>query len=145
MLFVVALIISSCKQQQQSASSYLENARADEEPGVPYVNLTSTENYYGTYEGLVPAATGPGLRIIITLYEGDTYRMVTDYIDIPNSESVTVGSYTLEDNIISIHEKDNVNYYFKIGYNQLLMLSQQKKKIKGNFEGFYVLKRVHGR
>ena len=137
-LFVLLTVMIGCKKKTETVP--VDNVIKP----VTAAELRDTANFYGSYEGVIPAASGPGIKIILTLNSDSTYKMTTDYIDAREAKYTKIGKYEINNNIITIEGEEGANYYFKIKNNGLMVLNSQKEEISGPLEEVYTLKRVHG-
>ncbi len=93
----------------------------------------------GTYEGELPSASGPGMKVIITL-SGDTYKKSVTYNKEPNKTFETSGKFTWDKNgsIITLEGEEAPNKYF-VGENKLIHLDMDGNMITGELADQYVL------
>lgn len=123
--------LGACKQKTA------ENTQ----PIVPDMHTAETSlDYPGVYEGVIPAASGPGIKITLTLNKDKTYEMVSDYIGEKNSIFTDKGNYEIDGNIITLNMKDDAPRYLKVEEGRVRMLDADKQVVKGALENDYILK-----
>lgn len=119
-----------------SVGTTLENVAGDE-MGMDMTDATM--QYFGIYEGTIPAASGPGIKMTLTLNPDYTFTLVSEYVDSKEKPFTDKGTYTAEDGIINATLQDNSMKYFKIGDKQLMLLNDQKEPAEGDMAKNYIL------
>ena len=99
-MFVLLTVMIGCKKKTETVP--VDNVIKP----VTAAELRDTANFYGSYEGVIPAASGPGIKIILTLNSDSTYKMTTDYIDAREAKYTKIGKYEINNNIITIEGED---------------------------------------
>ncbi|MEG0949301.1 MAG: copper resistance protein NlpE [Bacteroidales bacterium] len=131
LLCMALFSLGACKQKSA------ENTQ----PIVPDMHTAETSlDYPGVYEGVIPAASGPGIKITLTLNKDKTYEMVSDYIGEKNSIFTDKGNYEIDGNIITLNMKDDAPRYLKVEEGRVRMLDADKQVVKGALENDYILK-----
>ena len=131
LLCMALFSLGACKQKSA------ENPQ----PIVPDMHTAETSlDYPGVYEGVIPAASGPGIKITLTLNKDKTYEMVSDYIGEKNSIFTDKGNYEIDGNIITLNMKDDAPRYLKVEEGRVRMLDADKQVVKGALENDYILK-----
>lgn len=97
--------------------------------------------YCGTYEGVLPAADGPGIATKLQLDANGEYRLNSLYIDKKDGKFVENGRYSVDGDIIAV-SRDGQNSYYKAEDRQLRMLDMDKEMIHGPLADFYILKKT---
>lgn len=96
--------------------------------------------YPGIYKGTIPAASGPGIKVTLSLNKNNTFKLISDYQGEKNSVFVDSGKYEVEGDVITLIEKDTPDRYLKIEKGQVRLLNMDKKVIEGAIGDYYVLK-----
>lgn len=122
-----------------SVGTTLENVAGDE-MGMDMTDATM--HYFGIYEDTIPAASGPGIKMTLTLNPDYTFTLVSEYIGKKEKPFTDKGTYTAEEGIINATLQDNSMKYFKIGDKQLMLLNADKKPAEGNMAKEYILKQI---
>ncbi|MBL4745717.1 MAG: copper resistance protein NlpE N-terminal domain-containing protein [Flavobacteriaceae bacterium] len=121
-LILTPLFLLSCKDSTKTTT----NVKTD---------------YLGTYQGVLPCASCPGIKTTIELYKDNTYTYDTEYLG-ENTELFTKkGTYTLLKNILSLQLDDEEILHLKINKNQLIYLGKDTLVNTGALASFYILKK----
>lgn len=107
-------------------------------------NAKNSLDYYGTYKGELPAASG-SMMMTITLDKGDKYTQTVVYTSDPNAKPFeNKGDFKWEDdgNTIVFDGIENGPNKYKVGEGTLTQLDMDGKVIEGPLAQFYVLKQV---
>ncbi len=121
----LAMIMASCTNNQSKSNEQQEE---------------STQDFYGTYQGVLPCADCPGIKTVLTLRDDTTYDLSTEYLEKGDGEVVTSGVYTLENDVITlITPSTNEETYYKILDGKLAFLSPDKQLIEGELADKYIL------
>lgn len=135
MLVCACLLIAACNSNQKSTDNTATAADTE------LTDMHNTENsldYNGTYTGTFPAADCPGINITLTLNKDKTFTLVSEYIDRKDAIFTDKGNYTIEDNLITLQNGNEKNYY-KVDENTLTALDQDKQEITGELADHYIL------
>lgn len=103
-------------------------------------NNNSSLDCEGTYKGVLPAADCPGIETTLTLNQDQTFTLHSVYLE-RDSSFEEKGTYTVEDNVITLLSEDGFVTYCAVGENSLRMLDLDKKEITGELAEHYVLKK----
>lgn len=129
---VLALVMASCTNNQ-SKSNTSEVIAAEG-------NTTSTTDFYGAYEGVLPCADCPGIKTVLTLRDDTTYDLSTKYLEKGEGAIETSGVYTLEEDVITlITPSTNEETYYKILDEKLALLNPDKQLNEGELADKYIL------
>lgn len=139
LLFVMSSFISCVNKTPQKKSSTDVEVVADE-------NKRSADKkvYVGSYEGMIPCADCPGIKVELSLDNKDNYTKKMTYIDRePDNTFITSGRFTWNDKekIIRLGGNDDGEIYKAKG-ESLLMLDRQGNEITGSNADRYILNRV---
>lgn len=98
-----------------------------------------TIDWSGTYYGILPCASCPGIKTLITLTDDFRFEKNTEYIG-ENDEPETIrGTFTWsEDGEYIVLD----NQHYKVGEAQLTMLDSNNQEVKGELAADYVLKKT---
>lgn len=99
-------------------------------------NSQNTIDWEGTYFGVLPCASCPGINTLITLNTDGTYEKTIEYLESNDAPETTKGrfSWNKARQIITIEQ----NTYL-VGENQLFYLDSNNKKIEGELAEDYIL------
>ncbi|MDR2468486.1 MAG: copper resistance protein NlpE [Spirochaetaceae bacterium] len=97
-------------------------------------------DWIGTYTGVIPAASGPGIEVTLKLTAEETYVINYHYIDRSNDIFKDEGrfSWNVEGNEI-ILDSENFPKYYRIGENRITQLDLEGNPITGMSAENYVL------
>jgi uncharacterized lipoprotein NlpE involved in copper resistance len=92
------------------------------------------------YTGVIPAASGPGINVRLTLYAGETYEIHYRYIDRQDSDFTEKGMFKWN-KAGSVITLDTVDFppHYKVGEDTLTQLDMSGKPITGGLADNYVL------
>lgn len=102
------------------------------------------EEYCGTYEGTLPAADGSGIKTTVSLDKAHHFTAHLVYIDKTDGSFNEKGTFSRENNILTLKQTDDEVTYYRIEPGQLRQLNQDKEPVKGNLAEHYILKKVAG-
>lgn len=135
---VVMLVFISCG----SKNTKKDSSAKQETPAVADThNSRNSLDFAGVYEGTIPCADCPGIKVAITLDSEGNYTKTMTYIDKePNNVFTDKGRFEWDDsgsNITLKGGKDTEMY--KVGENRLFMLDKEGNRITGSLADKYVL------
>jgi len=99
-------------------------------------------DFFGTYEGVLPSASGMGIVTILTLNEDRTFEMSRTYLRGDGGEEfVYEGNYTIEFGEIVVLDLGNGNeMFFDLREGSLALLDNQMNRIESApFQPRYLL------
>ena len=154
-LFIVAiaaLSFSACSNKakddvKETAEKAEEMAQKASEKIVEEVkdavhNAKNSLDYYGEYEGTLPAADAPGIKTTIILNKDNTYTRKAVFIDRKDNIPEEKGKFTwnADGNIITLEGAEKANQYF-VSENKLYALDTNGQRITGDLADNYILKK----
>lgn len=101
-------------------------------------NSKALPGYEGTYKGILPAADCPGIETTLTLNSNKTYILHSVYID-KDSSFDEKGTYTFEDNLLTLQESNGDIFYYRVEENKIRLLTDDKQEVKGSLADHYIL------
>ncbi len=105
-------------------------------------NAANSLDYKGVYEGLLPAADGPGIQTTLTLAPDGTFVWRSEYLDEQDGVFVDRGTYTLTGNVAALEVPGEGVRYVKVEEGRLRLLDQDKNVITGSLADMYVLEKT---
>lgn len=93
-------------------------------------------DWQGTYFGVMPCASCPGINTLLTLNSDGTYEKTIEYIESNDMPITTKGTFERDDSREVLILGDSS---YKVGENQLTLLDQNLKKIEGELSENYIL------
>ena len=123
---IVIFLISSCALAANRADSRMDH-----------------EIWAGVYSGIIPAADGPGIDVLLTLNADKTYELRYSYIDRGEATWVLTGNlrWDAATRIITL-DIDNFPSYYKVGDQILTQLDLDRRVITGELAGNYTLRKI---
>ncbi|MDR0529092.1 MAG: copper resistance protein NlpE [Zoogloeaceae bacterium] len=105
-------------------------------------NSRNSLDWAGAYVGVIPAASGLGIDVTITLRNDSTYTAQYHYIDKQDGDFVTDGVFQWDEEggAITLDAKD-IPPHYQVGENQLIQLDMEGNPITGELAERYVLKK----
>jgi uncharacterized lipoprotein NlpE involved in copper resistance len=103
-------------------------------------NSRNSLDWAGVYTGTIPAADVSGINVRLMLSRDETFVLQHEYLDRPNNQFNSTGSFTWDKkgNIITLKVKDMPPYY-KLEENRLIQLDMKGKPITGDWADNYIL------
>ena len=109
-------------------------------------NSRNSLDWAGSYSGVLPCTSCPGIDTLITLHEDGTFERSLLYIDeapVPETDS---GTFTWSDSggAITLNAGDGDAQQYQVGENALIQLDRNGERFTGDLASQYVLqKHVH--
>lgn len=133
LVFLLLLVAIGCKNKTESSNEKEEIVQQNTIQRSP-----NETNWQGTYFGVLPCASCPGINTLITLHKDGTYERTVEYIESNDTPQTTkgmfswdkVGRITIEGNTLLIEK------------NRLIYLDEDNKKFTGELADSYVLART---
>jgi uncharacterized lipoprotein NlpE involved in copper resistance len=99
-------------------------------------------NWAGLYTGVIPAASGPGIDVQLTLNEDGSYKISYRYIDRGDERFEQAGTFTWNDSgSMVILDTTEFPPYYQVGENWLMQLDMEGKEITGLLAENYRLRK----
>lgn len=103
-------------------------------------NSRNSLNWDGVYKGTIPAASGPGIEVTITLDSGLHYTANYLYIEREGADFTISGTFQWdEDGRIIMLDTDILPPYYQVGENKLIQLDMEGNPVTGMLADLYVL------
>ena len=138
-LLMMFIVIGACSGNHSAKNE----AGVETKTAVP--DMHTAENaldYPGVYMGTIPAASGPGIKITLTLNKDKSFEMVSDYIDEKDAVFTEKGEYVIDGNIITLNAKNEAPRYLKVEEGQVRMLDADRQVVTGALANDYILKQT---
>jgi len=134
-LSVAALLLGLCACESRQSADTGQGAAN---------NLSSETNqdWAGTYTGLIPSGSGPGIAVTITLRNDLTYEVLYKYMDRPDGDFTFSGNFKWDKDagLITLDGTD-IPPHYRVGENKLTQLDLEGKTITGAMADDYVLRK----
>lgn len=99
-------------------------------------------DYCGTFQGTLPAASGPGIATTISLNGNNTYTEQMIYINEPDGIFNEQGTYSVMGNVIKLMPNNGMISYYQVEDGQIRRLDSMKRPITGVLADNYILKKT---
>lgn len=135
-LCLSVLFTSSCKNkknEQKEASE--EHTNVDKEH-----STKNSIDWEGTYFGVVPCSSCPGINTLVTLNNDGTFQRSVDEIGSGKEAETSTGKieWSVNESIVNID-----NHFYFIAENQLIALDAELKKHEGENADAYLLNKTN--
>jgi len=134
---IMALFVFSCNQNKTQKDKPKQDNKV-----VDTHNARNSLDYYGEYEGVIPCADCPGIKLSITLKKGDEYKMDYVYQDKENGTHSESGKFTWDETNTKITLKNAPFEKYMVAENKLILLDGTGNIITGELADLYVLKKI---
>ncbi len=95
----------------------------------------------GTYKGLMPAASGPGIDITLQINMNGTFKRKLVYVGEKDGTFLESGRYTVSGSLLTLETDNEISYYRK-EKNGLLLLDYRRQRITGALAEHYLLTKI---
>ncbi len=106
-------------------------------------NSRNSLDWAGSYSGVLPCASCPGIETLITLHEDGTFERSLLYIDeapVPETDSGTF-TWSNSGGAITLNASDAGAQQYQVGENALFHLDRNGERITGDLASHYVLQK----
>jgi len=141
LFLAIPLSILGCKDNPKNNDQ--EQVNENSEEVLDEKNLENSSSWEGTYKGLLPCASCPGILTTVKLNNDKTFEKSDFYLDSKDGYFKEKGSFSFTENdgkITMISSKDTVVYTFD--ENQSNILNQEEKEIASELADKYVLTKL---
>lgn len=142
LIVAVAAALFSCSGNPKADATQTDKNKQETAQVPDMHNAETSLDYWGVYEGTLPAASSPGIKTTLTLNKDKTFTLRSEYIDEKDGIFNDKGTYTLDGNILTAKQEGGDITYYKVEEGQLKMLDQQKQPVTGDLAKFYILKQT---
>ena len=142
LVVAVAAALFSCSGNPKADATQTDKNKQETAQVPDMHNAETSLDYWGVYEGTLPAASSPGIKTTLTLNKDKTFTLRSEYIDEKDGIFNDKGTYTLDGNILTAKQEGGDITYYKVEEGQLKMLDQQKQPVTGDLAKFYILKQT---
>ena len=130
----LTVAFASCNNKQTKTEATVNDSVA------VAVTDTVAPSYLGEYEGTIPCADCPGIKVNLKLDDDTTYNLKEEYLEKKDGKMEYTGNYTVENDLITlIRPSTNEKTYYKIQANAVEMCDSTGKVAEGATAGKYTL------
>jgi uncharacterized lipoprotein NlpE involved in copper resistance len=133
---MLGFTLAACTKQPPGSSENL----TEKHPLAAADNSRNALDWAGTYQGVLPCASCPGIETTLILNGDQRYQLTRYYRGEDAPPFQETGSFVWDSSGGKIVLEDGSRYL--VGENQLFMLDQKGERIKGNLAGNYRLTKV---
>jgi len=138
---LVAAMLTACAGPRDAAP--LEPSPASDSKQIDGHNARNSLDWAGTYEGTLPCADCPGIRVRLVLMQDGTYELQTRYLDRQASPTVVRGTFAWEPDGSSIRlDKAGDEQRYFVAEGRLIQLYQDGTRPTGPMAPHYELKQL---
>lgn len=141
-----AFLVACNSTPKKSDNTLAETTLSQEEmPMNDGHNAENSLDWAGTYKGIIPAASSPGIEVTLTLMDNHTYKKTDIYIDEKDGTFNEEGTFTWsEDGFkITLNAKDGSKQIYKVIEGSIIMLDADGNEITSELASHYVLKKMN--
>ena len=143
LILAVAALVATASCTDKKASANVEDN--DSTSVAVVVNEIDLDNVAGTYEGTLPAADCPGIKMVLTINADSTYQMTQDYMDRKDGHDEASGVFdVLDGNVLMLvrpSSGEHTFYKVKDG-NSIVLTDSLGNEAEGESAELYVLKKT---
>ncbi|MCI6893610.1 MAG: copper resistance protein NlpE [Bacteroidales bacterium] len=143
LILAVAALVATASCTDKKASANVEDN--DSTSVAVVVNEIDLANVAGTYEGTLPAADCPGIKMVLTINADSTYQMTQDYMDRKDGHDEASGVFdVLDGNVLMLvrpSSGEHTFYKVKDG-NSIVLTDSLGNEAEGESAELYVLKKT---
>ena len=143
LILAVAALVATASCTDKKASANVEDN--DSTSVAVVVNEIDLANVAGTYEGTLPAADCPGIKMALTINADSTYQMTQDYMDRKDGHDEASGVFdVLDGNVLMLvrpSSGEHTFYKVKDG-NSIVLTDSLGNEAEGESAELYVLKKT---
>ena len=140
------LLLAACARDDAPASVATQPESSKAEPASPPAvpdghSSRIALDWAGTYSGILPCASCPGIETRVTLHEDGTFERAMLYIDEAQVPETDSGAFTWNSagGAISLDAGGGESQLYQVGENVLFHLDRSGERITGDLAGRYVL------
>lgn len=103
-------------------------------------------DWAGTYSGILPCASCPGIETVVTLHADGSYRLAQLYLDEQPVPLKSGGRFewNATGGMVTLDDGSGEAQRYQVGENLLIRLDREGRRIEGPLAGHYVLhKHIH--
>lgn len=141
-ILILALLTASCTQDKTPDNMKQTVAVPGDETASPDGhNSRNGLDWAGTYSGVLPCASCPGIDTVVTLHSDGTYERAMHYIDDAGSPQTASGTFRWNDagTKIELNTEGDETAKYQVGENRLFHLDSDGQRITGSLAVHYVL------
>lgn len=139
---IASLALISCKTKKEKPITKNEEiTEVTLHKTIPDTHNSKTSiDWVGTYEGILPCADCAGIKTTVILNKDESINVVSEYIK-GNTKLEDEGHFkwTADNNALYLDTKDKNRYFYRVGENKLIVLSQEGEEMNNSLADKYIL------
>lgn len=143
LILAVAALVATASCTDKKASANVEDN--DSTSVAVVVNEIDLANVAGTYEGTLPAADCPGIKMVLTINADSTYQITQDYIDRKDGHDEASGVFVVLDSnvLMLVRPSSGEHTFYKVkDGNSIVLTDSLGNEAEGESAELYVLKKT---
>lgn len=143
LILAVAALVATASCTDKKASANVEDN--DSTSVAVVVNEIDLANVAGTYEGTLPAADCPGIKMVLTINADSTYQITQDYIDRKDGHDEASGVFVVLDGnvLMLVRPSSGEHTFYKVkDGNSIVLTDSLGNEAEGESAELYVLKKT---
>lgn len=125
----LALVLGACNSKTNSGTA----------DGTAQDSVNAEPEWVGIYEGTLPAADCPGIRVVLSLNSDSTFMAKQVYID--RDSFMVEGTLAWENELLTAIDDRQDTTFYRLEKGQLRQLDRQGEPVVGELAEMYVLKK----
>ena len=105
LVVAVAAALFSCSGNPKADATQTDKNKQETAQVPDMHNAETSLDYWGVYEGTLPAASSPGIKTTLTLNKDKTFTLRSEYIDEKDGIFNDKGTYTLDGNVLTARQE----------------------------------------
>ena len=114
LVVAVAAALFSCSGNPKADATQTDKNKQETAQVPDMHNAETSMDYWGVYEGTLPAASSPGIKTTLTLNKDKTFTLRSEYIDEKDGIFNDKGTYTLDGNVLTTKQEGGDITYYKV-------------------------------
>lgn len=100
-------------------------------------------DWAGTYEGTLPCADCPGIKIELTINSDETFSMYQEYLE-RDMKGTETGTFRWDEggNIVTLTTENGREDLYQVGENRLFRLDPEGNRVQGELADHYILEKT---
>lgn len=143
LLATTLAVFVACKNNSKNTNGSVSDI-SQEEVMVDSHNAQNSLDWMGTYKGVIPAASSPGIEVTLILSDDGTYRKTDVYIDEKDGTFKEEGNFVWSEDgtKIILTSKEGEKQHYKVQEGLVFLLDQEGNEITGELASHYILNKV---
>lgn len=144
-LCILALAFTSCQNNGASDSTSSSHLMEDSATVIDMHTSQIALDWNGTYEGILPCADCPGIKMTLELRDDNTFTERLEYLEKQDGNFTETGKiiWHVPGNSITLLSENDEKQQFQVREGSLVMLNQDGEATTGPLAEKYVLTKLN--